>query len=124
MRNFWKITGWYLFAVGIIHNVVGAFIMSEILLDILTTGLKGHIHTNTEYVAIYWMLFVGFFFIYIGLHWQEQIRRYKEPLSKFTAWGLTVITVVELIIEPISGFWLLVPLCFSMLYPHYFIKTK
>ncbi|MDR2243926.1 MAG: DUF6463 family protein [Burkholderiales bacterium] len=119
MKHAWKISGWYLFVVGIIHNVVGVLVLQEVLRDIWNAGLINSVSDQMDRNAAFWFLFTGFLFIYFGLQWQEHIRRYQEPLSKFSAWGLTAIVVSGLIIMPVSGFWIVLPLCFIMLYPHY-----
>ncbi|MDR2173755.1 MAG: DUF6463 family protein [Burkholderiales bacterium] len=122
MKNMWKISGWYLFVVGIIHNLVGVWVLSDVLRDLWNAGLVDSVRDQMDRNAAFWFLLTGFLFNYVGLSWQEHLRRYKEPLSKFNAWGLTVLVVLALIITPTSGFWIVLPLCFIMLYPHYFLK--
>jgi len=124
MRNAWRISGWYLFAVGIIHNFVGILIVRNILRDILDAGIINSVGDQTDRNAAFWFLFAGFLFNFVGLLWQQQIRRHQEPLSKFAAWGLTAMTVIGALIMPVSGFWIILPLCFIMLYPHYFVKPN
>ena len=120
IRNAWKISGWYMFALGIIHNLVGVMITKDALLDMLNAGLVNSVNIpDVDRNAAFWFIFLGFFLMYIGLVWQGQIKRYREPLSKFSAWGLTALTLVGAAIVPISGFWLIMPLCVIMLYPHY-----
>ena len=122
MSGAWKISGWYLFAIGVIHTLVGLFLFPDILRDIWSSGLIGSVRDQLDRNVAFFFFYFGFLLSYIGLQWQEQLRRYKEPRSRLTAWGITVITITGAIIMPISGFWLVMPLCFIMLYPHYFNK--
>ena len=124
MKNAWKISGWYLFVVGVIHNAFGVVFFSDILRDLWNAGVINSVSDQFDRNCAFWFLFSGFLFIYLGLHWQEQIRRYQEPLSKFSAWGLTAIVVSGVIIMPVSGFWIVLPLCFIMLHPHYPAKSR
>jgi hypothetical protein len=57
--------------------------------------------------------------IYIGWQWHKQIGRDGLPPSRFAALGMTVMTAAGVVIMPASGFWLLLPLCIIMLYPHF-----
>ena len=124
MKNAWKITGWYVFALGIIHILVGFIMFYDGFRDIWAAGLINGVGDNMTANTAFWFQFLGLFFIYLGWHWKEQINHHKEPLSKFTAWGMTVLTLVGLIFVPVSGFIIMVPLSFIMLYPHYFAKEK
>jgi len=119
IKGAWKISGWYMFALGIIHNLVGVMMTKDALLSMLNDGLVNSVNMDADRNVAFWFLFLGFFFMYVGLVWQGQIKRYREPLSKFSAWGLTALTFVGVAIAPFTGFWLIMPLCFIMLYPHY-----
>ena len=118
MKNAWRITGWYVFSLGIIHVLFGFIMLQDGLSEILNAGLFNGVGDNLDANVAFWFQFFGFFLIYLGWHWKEQIKRYKEPLSKFTAFGMTVLTIVGLVFVPVSGFILMTPLCFIMLYPH------
>ena len=124
MKNAWKITGWYVFILGIIHVLSGIFMLQEGLREILSIGLFSGAVVSMAASAAFWFEFFGLFFIYFGWQWKEQINRYNQPLSKFSAWGMTVLTLVGFIIVPVSGFILMIPLCIIMLYPHLFVKNK
>ena len=124
MKNAWKITGWYVFSLGIIHVLVGFFLFKEGLREIWNAGIFNGVGDSMAAHSAFWFQFLGFFFIYFGWHWKEQIKQHKQPLSKFTAWGMTVLTLAGFIFVPISGFILMMPLCFIMLYPHYFASGK
>ena len=122
MKNAWKITGWYVFTLGIIHIAVGFFMFYEGFRDIWVAGLVNGVGDNITAHAAFWFQFIGLLFIYFGWQWKELINRYKEPLSKFSAWGMTVLTLLGLVFVPVSGFILMLPLSFIMLYPHYIKK--
>jgi len=123
MRNAWKISGYYLFVISLIHSAFGLFAMQDVLRELWNEGLIGSISGQMDRNAVFWFLSWGFLLGYIGVDWQQRIRRHKEPLSKFSAWGLAAIVVSGILIMPASGFWLGLPLCLIMLWPHYFSKT-
>ena len=118
----WEISGWYLCAVGVIHSLVGVMMFKDELLDMVRAGIVNSIKDQMDLHAAFWFMLTGFLFIYIGWLWQKQIDRDKGPLSKFTASGMTLMTVAGVIIMPISGFWLLLPLCVIMLHSTYAFK--
>jgi uncharacterized membrane protein len=124
MKNVWKISGWYLFAVGIIHTVVGIILFPGLLMDMAKVGILNSVGDDIERFAVFFFMFFGFLFLYMGLHWQELIRRHKEPLSKLAAWGMTVFVAAGTVMLPVSGFWIMMPLCLILLYPHYFGRKK
>jgi len=124
MKNAWKITGWYVFFLGIIHVVVGFFMFNEGFREIWAAGLINGVGDSIAAHAAFWFQFLGLLFLYLGWHWKEQINRYKEPLSKFTAWGMTVLVLLGLVFVPLSGFIIMIPLAVIMLYPHCFSKDK
>ena len=119
MKSLWKYSGWYLVVIGIIHNLVIGYILFDILQEMAGEWFINTVISQMDRNAAFWALFAGFFFIYVGLQWQESLRENKKPLSKLTAWGFSVIVFFSLIIVPVSGFWLVLPLCAGMLYPHY-----
>ena len=119
MKKLWTFSGWYLLFVGMIHVAVGAILFSDVLADIWNAGLINSVSEEMDRNAAFWFMFVGFLFIYLGWHWQEQMRLNGRPPSKFTAAGMTVMIAAGLAIMPMSGFWLLLPLCAIMLHSAY-----
>ncbi len=119
MKDLWKYSGWYLLIVGIIHNVVCWFFVKDIVIIMLHDGLLNTVASQIDRNAAFWCLFAGVFLMFIGLVWQQQINQFQKPLPKIAAWGLTLITIISLLIMPLSGFWIVLPLCIIMLYPHY-----
>jgi len=124
MKNAWKIAGWYVFSLGIIHIVVGFIMFHEGFREIWAAGLINGVGDSITAHAAFWFQFIGLMFIYFGWQWKEMIKHNNEPLSKFAAWGMTVLTLLGLVFVPMSGFILMLPLSFIMLYPHYFAKGK
>ncbi len=122
--NLWKYSGWYLVAIGIIHNTVGTVLGWQLLTDIFKDGVIYAIKLDYGRNFVFWFLFIGFFWIFIGFHWQSLMRKYQEPLSPMIGWGLTIFTLVSLPIIPTSGMWLFIPLCIILLLPHYKKKSE
>ena len=118
MKNTWKCTGWYVFALGVIHTLFACFVFGEGLREIWNAGLFNGIGESHVANSAFWFLFCGLMLIYLGLHWIGQIRRDNRPLSAFTAWGMTGLTLVLFVCMPLSGALLMLPLCIIMLYPH------
>ena len=119
MKNLWRYSGWYLVVIGVIHSLVLSFICIDILRDMAGEWFFNTVSNEMDRNAAFWSLFAGIFMIYMGMQWQELLDRDKKPLSKRAGWGLVVIVGVSLLIMPLSGFWLVIPLCVGMLYPHY-----
>jgi len=124
MKNAWRITGWYVFSLGVIHIIVGFLMFNEGWRNIWNAGLLNSLGDDISAHASFWFQFIGLMFLYLGWLWKLEINRSNEPLSKFAACGMTVMTLIGLIFVPASGFVLMVPLCIIMLYPHFFAPRK
>ena len=95
-----------LFAIGVIHNVVGFLIGYQILGEMLREGLFNTITEQHDRNAVFWFIFSGFALMLFGatVDWME---RSVKDLPRFLGPSFLVLTVVGAFIMPESGFWLL-----------------
>lgn len=118
MKNIWKYSGWYLVAVGVIHNAVGLLLGQDILINIIKDGLINTIHMEYDRNFLFWFLMIGFFWIGIGIHWQSILRTYERPLPSFLGWGVLIFALMGVMLSPLSGIWFFFPLAWMILQPH------
>ncbi|MEI5907017.1 DUF6463 family protein [Bacillus spongiae] len=105
----WKLSGVFLIATGIIHTIVGLTIGWGIIGEMIQEGLYNSVETQYDRNATVWFLFCGIYWIMIGQFFHFYIKEKNKPIPRFIGWHLFIITLIGLIISPISGFWLFIP---------------
>jgi len=107
MRKFWRHTGQVLIGLGILHTVVFAVILSEVLVDILKSGVFNSIGADPVYtargLAWYGGLWFGGMMILFGCLAHSWIKATGRPLPRYVGWVLAALGLVGAVLEPISG---------------------
>ncbi|GHG01256.1 DUF6463 family protein [Thalassotalea marina] len=106
-----KYSGYYLFATGVLHNLIGFVMGWPVLLDMSDAGwisstiVDGQVLFDRE--AISWFLITGFFWMAFGLTLQKAIDQgFVPPIS--LGLSFIVIGVIVAFIMPISGAYLFI----------------
>ena len=107
MRKFWRHTGKVLIGLGILHTVVFAVILSEVLLDMLLSGLFNSIGADPAHavrgLAWYGGLWFGVNLILFGCLSHSWIKATARPLPRYIGWVLAATGLLGTILEPASG---------------------
>ena len=107
MRKFWRHAGKVLIALGILHTVVFAIILSEVLLEILMSGLFNSIGANPEdaarALAWYGGLWFGVMLLLFGCFAQSWITATSRPLPRYIGWVFAALGLLGTVLEPASG---------------------
>ena len=112
-------SGLLLIGIGVLHTVFGAFqgysLLSQISRTTFSTETGRQLVTALGKEFIFWFLFGGFVMLILGhlLAWIE--KRLNHPLPSFVGWELLVLSVIGLVILPVSGFWLVLALAIYIL---------
>jgi hypothetical protein len=102
----WK--GKWIVAVGVIHILFGLAIMNNTLAVLWSDGLINTVNGQPEREAVFWFLVCGLLLLMIGMLIDQSERR-ELPVGWFVEWSFAFLTVVALVVMPISGIWLLLP---------------
>lgn len=117
MKNLWKYSGWFLVAIGVIHNGVGLAMGYEIAVDMVRSGLLNTVVLQYDRNFLFWFLTTGCFWMLMGIHWQMLLR--DGPLPPLLGWATLLYAIAGAAISPTSGIWLFFPLAWMLLYPHF-----
>lgn len=114
----WKKSGTLLLATGIIHNAVGLMMGWKILASIADAGFINTIKGENELdrSAIFWFLFSGFLMMLLGKFMQDYIEEHNRPAPAYIGYYLLILTIIGCLIMPISGFWIVLPQVFIIIY--------
>lgn len=105
----WKYSGTFLWITGIIHIVVGFLIGKDIYAEMLRDGLVNSMKNDFTRSFAFWFFLFGVLLILYGYTLQYNIKREQKPSPIHVGYTLLVISVFGCLVEPISGFWLVLP---------------
>ncbi|MGF1504896.1 MAG: DUF6463 family protein [Anaerolineae bacterium] len=109
--------GYVLFAIGIVHQIVGLLIYGPVLLTILEAGIVNTIvPPYWDRNAAFWFFVTGFFLMKYGLL-AQWLLEHHGAVPRFSGGGLLALCVVGVVMMPASGFWLLLPVAALLLLP-------
>lgn len=107
--------GKWLFAVGVVHLSFGIIFMHSTLAVLWSEGLLNTVNGQPVREAVFWFLCTGLLLLAIGVM-IDRAERDGLALSRFVAWLFAALTIVGVVVMPISGIWLLIPPVVGMLY--------
>ena len=107
--KFWKYSGIFLIATGILHSVVGIAMGKEYLLGIIKDGFFNTTQNDFPRGLAFWFLLCGIFFIILGQVLHYYIKKERQPAPNILGYWLLGVGAVGCIIIPVSGFWLFIP---------------
>ena len=111
MKNvkFWKYSGIFLIATGILHTIVAIALGKEAFLGIIKNGLYGLTSIDYERSFAIWFFICGIFVILLGQVLHYYIKKEQKPAPLSFGYSLLIFTIFGCIVEPGSGFWLFLP---------------
>ena len=103
-----RVSGYWLIATSIIHVLVGAWLYAEPLADIARNGLFNAVDPEFDRNAAFWFMMIAPLLFTLGqlCCWAQA---QSIDLPAFVGWYLLAISVVGVVLMPISAFWLLIP---------------
>lgn len=103
-----RVSGYWLIATSIIHILVGTWLYAEPLADIGRSGIFNAVDPYFDRNTAFWFMIVAPLLFTLGqiCCWAQA---HSITLPAFLGWHLLAISVVGVILMPISGFWLLMP---------------
>ena len=108
-----KISGYWLIFTSILHFVGGFVFFPEPLAEIARSRWWNAVspdpfNLNYEMEAAFWFMAIAPLWFILGMLccW---IQEQKLAMPVFVGWILLSVTIIGVIIEPVSGLWLLLP---------------
>lgn len=100
----WK--GKCIAGIGVLHTLFGVFLIAPQMGELLEDGIFNTINGQPKREAFLWFLFSGFILIILGQlsDWIE-VKQIALPVT--LGWGLLIVTILTLILSPLSGGWLI-----------------
>jgi hypothetical protein len=105
----WKYSGIFLIITGVIHNLVGIFLMYNIYWQIISNGFFNAVAGDFGRWFAFWFFICGIFIMISGQAVHYYIQHEQRPIPASFGWTLLVLSVFICIAEPISGSWLFIP---------------
>ena len=100
--------GKWLFAVGVIHSLFGIFFMHTTLAVLWSEGLVNTVNGQPPREAVFWFLYTGILLLVVGVL-INLVERERRAIPRFVVWSFVALTIVGVVVMPISGIWLLIP---------------
>ena len=109
--------GKWLFAVGVIHLSFGLAFMHEILALLWSDRLWNTVNGQPPREAVFWFLCTGVMLLIAGAL-VNQVEHKALGIPVFVTWSFVALTLIGVIVMPISGIWLLIPPVAGMVTRH------
>ena len=108
---FWKYSGIFMVATGILHTIVAIAFGKDAFLEIIRDGVFNVTSSSLECsrALAVWFFICGIFVILLGQVLHFYIKREQKPAPLCFGYSLLVFTIFGCIVEPVSGFWLFLP---------------
>ena len=107
--------GKWLFAVGVIHLLFGIYFMHTTLAVLWSEGLLNTVNGQPPREAVFWFLCTGIMLLLVGVL-VDQTERKGLAIPLFVTWLFAALTVIGVVVMPISGIWLLIPPAAGMVF--------
>jgi len=115
--KWWKYSGIFLIATGILHSVVGIVMGKDYLWDIIKKGLFNTVQDDDFACGlVFWFLVCGILLIILGHLLHYYIKKEQQPAPNILGYWLLGLGIIGCIIMPVSGFWLFIPQAFIILF--------
>ncbi len=96
-----------LFGIGVIHSLFGFVFMRSTLAVLWSEGFLNTVNGQPRREAVFWFLITGFLFLIIGAL-VDHLEKSGFGIPTFLAWSFLALTVIGVVVMPISGIWLFV----------------
>lgn len=106
--------GYWIMAVAFIHTVYALGVFSNNYKSLYDNGIINSITSVEVYAAVWFFLFGQVLFI-AGLLVRHYEIAFGSQLPRSIPLNLLLLTITGVVLMPASGFWLMLPVIFSML---------
>lgn len=101
--------GRWVIAVSALHTLFGLIAFTPVLRTMLGVGIWNSVGENAMHGAVAWFLLSGGFMLVSGLAIDACEGNTQGRHLRQTGWGLLMVTLIAIVLMPVSGAWLLLP---------------
>ncbi len=110
MNRFYRYTGILMLLIGLLHVTTGFIRFNTEFGRMLAAGLVDTARQPLGQRLAFWFTFAGLLMGLIGYLMDWIVRRQGMRLPGAFGYGLTGLCIIGLVLIPLSGFWLVLPL--------------
>ena len=107
--------GRWIIVVAALHTLIGLVVFAPILQAMIDDGLWNSVGEIPMRNVAAWFLIGGGFMLVIGIAIDACEHHAGPHLLRPTGWAMLVVTIITIILMPVSGAWLLVPPAVAMI---------
>jgi|CXWL01.1.fsa_nt_gi hypothetical protein len=108
--------GRWIIAVSVLHTLFGLMAFTPVLRAMLSDGFWNSVGADAMRGAVAWFLLTGGFMLICGLAVDACERSEGACALRPSGWGLLVVTLITIVLMPVSGAWLLLPPAIAMVW--------
>ena len=101
--------------ISVIHTIFALAVYGQLLAELLHDGLFDSLGGDTMRAAFTWFVFAGFFMFTTGLGVDALEKNRLHGSLVLPGWALLAITILGIVMMPVSGFWLMLPPAIAMI---------
>jgi hypothetical protein len=106
--------GRWLMGVAILHSAIAIAVYHKIILSVWEAGVFNTVVGNPVIGAVVWSLLFGCV-AFIGGLAVNALESASIPVPKTVGACLLALAIIGVVLVPVSGFWLLLPVAFTVL---------
>ena len=115
--------GYWLMFVALIHTLVMIVLFPSVLAEIVKRGIFNSVGDDPLIGAVTWFGLFGVLLFIFGMAIKTlEYSNQGVPLSM--AWAILVLTVLGIVLMPVSGFWLALPAVVGSFIQQRHLKAK
>jgi hypothetical protein len=107
--------GRWIVAVSALHSLFAIFAFAPILRAMANAGLWNSVGSDPMRGAVAWFLLSGGFMLVSGLAIDALERSGDAESLSPIGWSLLIVTLITIVLMPVSGAWLLLPPAIAMI---------
>ncbi|MDQ3471471.1 MAG: DUF6463 family protein [Pseudomonadota bacterium] len=107
--------GRWIIAVSALHTLFGLLAFAPVLQAMLSAGLWNSVGPDAMRGSAAWFLISGGFMLVFGLAVDACERGNGDRPLRAIGWSLLIVTLVVIVVMPVSGAWLLLPPAIAMM---------
>lgn len=107
--------GRWIVAVSVLHTLFGLIAFAPVLRTMLNAGLWNSVGEDAMRGGVAWFLLSGGFMLVGGLAVDACERSNGDCPLRAIGWSLLIVTLITIVLMPVSGAWLLLPPAIAMI---------
>jgi hypothetical protein len=108
--------GNFIMITGVLHLITGVVISWDAVIEIFHSGIVNTVDETPERFGFFWFEISGLLVLLIGSFLQHYLDEYQKPIPKLYGYYLLIIAIIGCVLEPLSGFYVYVPISLLIIF--------